>query len=112
MAGWNPPDPLRYEARRPLRPANAQLLDAPEFIDGEEAAELDQLRRSYTNLSQECTELEEIVKHIRGSVAPFTDRDLDHLDRTVVHLRSALRAMRHAVKHERHWSVSGTLTGE
>ncbi len=112
MAGWNPPDPLRYEATRPQRPATPSCLTGLEASSNDEGLELDLLRRSYTNLRQECAELEGLVAHLRGSVAPFSDKDLAHLDRAIASFRTGLRLMRHAVKHERHWSTTGTLGEE
>ncbi len=112
MAGWRPPDPLRYEAPRPQRPIAPSGTTSLSISSIDEGLELDLLRRSYTNLKQECTELEELVRHLRDSVAPFTDRDLVHLERAIISLRDGLRLMRHAVKHERHWSTTGTLGEE
>jgi hypothetical protein len=112
MRTWHHDDSPRYPAPRPDRPSNPQLLDAPEFSDESEGIELDMMRRNYVNLCYECAELEAIVAHIRTSNAPFTGKDLSHLDEAVALMRVGFKAMKKVIKHERRWSMGGTLEEE
>ena len=99
----------RYNARRPERPTDPTLLDAPEFCEEGEGIELDLMRRIYNNLAYECSDLELLVAHIRTSNAPFTGRDLENLDQAISIIRSGLKQVKKVTKHERRWSVAGTL---
>ncbi len=109
MGTWHHDDLPKYPAPRPDRPSNPQLLDAPEFSEEGDGIELDLMRRSYVNLRYECADLEAVVAFIRTSNAPFTAKDLSHLDDAIIQMRAGFKIMKRVIRHERRWSLAGTL---